>query len=132
MNNFFTCNPTLNHTLPSNTDKDYNTTEQNQNIQQHYLNKDDKLLSNISISTNDKFSTDSKVDVINPHNIESYVDKYNNIHSTQKKTISKINNNNTQNKIRNNNNEHNTTSTSVVNNVNLTKGGMKQITIIIM
>ena len=114
---FLTCNPTLNHTLPSNIDKDYNTTQQNQNIQQHYLNKDDKLLSNISIST---ISTDSNVDVINPHNIESYVDKYNNIHSTQKKTTTKINNNNTQNKIRNNNNEHNNTSTNVVNNVNLT------------
>ena len=68
-------------------------------------------------------STNSKVDVINPHNIESYVDTYNDIHSTQKKTTTKINNNNTQNKIRNNNNEHNNTSTNVVNNVNLTKGG---------
>ena len=72
------------------------------------------------MSTNNKFSTNSKVDVVNPNKIESYVDTYNDIHSNQKKTTTKINNNNTQNKIRNNNNEHNNTSTNVVNNVNLT------------
>ena len=84
------------------------------------------------MSTNNKFSPNLKVDVINYNKIESYVNTYNDIHSTQKNTIKKINSNKKPNKIINNNNEHNTTSTNVVKNVNLAEGGMKQITIIIM
>ena len=131
VNNFITSNPIINHIQSSKINIKYNTAQQNQDLQQHDLTNDDNLIPNISMSTNSKFSPNSKVDVVNPNKIESYVNTYNDIHSTQKNTIKKINSNKKPNKIINNNNEHNTTSTNEVKNVNLA-GGVKQITIIIM
>ena len=57
------------------------------------------------MSTNNKISPNSTVDIVNPNTI-------------QKNTINQINNNKKQYKIINNNGEHNTTSNNVVKHVN--------------
>ena len=84
------------------------------------------------MSTNNKNSTDSKVDniyhkkVVNHQNIEVSMDKNNNKQSIQNKSITTNKNNTTQNNIVNNKSEHNTTSTNLVNIVDLTKGGFNK------
>ena len=100
VNNFLADHPTIKHTISSYKDNVYNSAHQKHNIQQPTLHKGDKTLSNIVISTNNKISTDSKVEVINHHNIELSIDNYNSIQSTQKKSINQIKNYTTHNNIK--------------------------------
>ena len=99
MNNFLKSEQIINSTQPK-----------NQDLQQHNPTNDDILTPNMSMSTNNKISPNSTVDIVNPNTI-------------QKDTINQINNNKKQNNIINNNSEHNTTSNNIVNNVNLAEGG---------
>ena len=103
VNNFLKSEQIINRTQPQNPD-----------LQQHDPTNDDILTPNMSMSTNNKVSPNSRVNVETPNKIESYINTYNDLHSTQKNTINKINSNKKPNKIINNNNEHNTISNNVV------------------